>query len=170
MWLSIRTQVLSAFCLLATATFAIYYRVSPGLCGIAITSSQGVIQALDFLCTAYSRLVLAMNSLERITEYLALPQEPAGGVVPPATWPCASAEANLPLLEVRDLVVRYAPELPPVLHGVSLKLRAGERLGSALRPSCYSCLPHADLRDRSRGSHGKWQGVSAACRPRRRGN
>ncbi|GAA5998451.1 uncharacterized protein JCM10292_002702 [Rhodotorula paludigena] len=128
-WLSIRTQVLSAFCLLATATFAIYYRVSPGLCGIAITSSQGVIQALDFLCTAYSRLVLAMNSLERITEYLDLPQEPAGGVIPPATWPCASAEANLPLLEVRDLVVRYAPELPPVLHGVSFELRAGERLG-----------------------------------------
>ncbi|GJN90292.1 hypothetical protein Rhopal_003300-T1 [Rhodotorula paludigena] len=128
-WLSIRTQVLSAFCLLATATFAIYYRVSPGLCGIAITSSQGVIQALDFLCTAYSRLVLAMNSLERITEYLDLPQEPTGGVIPPATWPGASAEANLPLLEVRDLVVRYAPELPPVLHGVSFELRAGERLG-----------------------------------------
>ncbi|GAA6050693.1 hypothetical protein JCM3770_000895 [Rhodotorula araucariae] len=126
-WLSIRTQFLSAFCLLATATFATYYRISPGLAGISITASQTVLLALDTLCSAYGRLVLSMNSLERIAEYLRVPQEPQGGVVPPASWPSAGGDG--PLLEVKDLVMRYAPELPPVLHGVSFAVKAGERVG-----------------------------------------
>ncbi|GAA6016243.1 hypothetical protein JCM10207_000442 [Rhodosporidiobolus poonsookiae] len=126
-WLSIRTQLLSAFCLLATATFATYARISPGLAGIAITSSQSVITALDFLCSAYGRLVLSMNSLERITEYLEVPQEPEGGEEPPASWP--SPVGSEPLVEVKNLVVRYAPELPPVLHGVSFSVKPGEKIG-----------------------------------------
>ncbi|BGP41473.1 hypothetical protein JCM10449v2_005460 [Rhodotorula kratochvilovae] len=129
-WLSIRTQFLSAFCLLATATFATYYRISPGLAGIAITSSQAVLQALDTLCSAYGRLVLSMNSLERIAEYLRVPQEPQGGVVPPASWPSKGRDG--PMLEVKDLVIRYAPELPPVLHRVSFAVKAGERIGASL--------------------------------------
>ncbi|GAA5888564.1 hypothetical protein JCM6882_008999 [Rhodosporidiobolus microsporus] len=126
-WLSIRTQFLSAFCLLATATFATYTRISPGLAGIAITSSQSVIMALDFLCGAYGRLVLSMNSLERITEYLQTPQEPKEGEIPPANWP--SSTKGRALIEVQDLVMRYSPNLPPVLHDVSFKVNAGERIG-----------------------------------------
>ncbi|BGP17739.1 hypothetical protein JCM10213v2_005781 [Rhodosporidiobolus nylandii] len=126
-WLSIRTQFLSAFCLLATATFATYTRLSPGSAGIAIASSQSVIMALDWLCGAYGRLVLSMNSLERIAEYLEVPQEPDGGEEPPATWPAArEGEA---LVEVKDLVMRYSSELPPVLYGISFEVNAGERIG-----------------------------------------
>ncbi|BGP56557.1 hypothetical protein JCM8202v2_004182 [Rhodotorula sphaerocarpa] len=126
-WLSIRTQLLSASCLLSTAVFATYFRLSPGLAGIAITSSQTLIQALDVLCNSYGRLVLSMNCLERITEYLEVPQEPAGGQIPPATWPSLAGPA--PMLEVRDLVTSYDPALPPVLHGVSFSAVAGERIG-----------------------------------------
>lgn len=107
-WLSLRTQLLSAFCLLATATFSTYYRISPGLAGIALTSTQMVLSALDALCSAYGRLVLSMNSLERISEYLCVPQEPEGGLVPPASWPSAGGGGG-PLLEVRDLVMRCVP-------------------------------------------------------------
>ena len=62
MWLSIRTQLLSACCLLATASFAVYSGVSPGLAGIAITSSQSIIQSLDYLCSAYGRVSLSLLS------------------------------------------------------------------------------------------------------------
>ncbi|GAA5987197.1 hypothetical protein JCM11641_006056 [Rhodosporidiobolus odoratus] len=126
-WLSIRTQLLSAFCLLATATFATYTRVSPGIAGIAITSSQSVIMALDYLANAYGRLVLSFNSLERITEYLEVPQEPLDGKRPPADWP--SLKEGNTLIEVRDLVMKYDAELPPVLHGISFEVKAGERIG-----------------------------------------
>jgi ABC-type multidrug transport system fused ATPase/permease subunit len=103
-WLSIRVQLLSAFCLLVTATFATYTHISPGLAGIAITSSQTVLVAVDQVSQAYGRLVLSMNSLERMTEYLRLRQEPEGRE-PPAIWP--SAKEGEVLVEVRDLVMRF---------------------------------------------------------------
>lgn len=151
-WLSIRVQLLSAFCLLVTATFATYTNISPGFAGIAITSSQSVLLAVDNVSQAYGRLVLSLNSLERITEYLELPQEPEG-TVPPANWP--SATEGETLIKVKGLVIRYvflplfpltatltsryvlvpvnrySPELPPVLHGVSFEIKAGERIGGA---------------------------------------
>ena len=46
---------------------------------------------------------------------------------PPAYWP--SSSDNNALISVENIVVKYAPELPPVLHGVSFALKAGERVG-----------------------------------------
>ncbi len=63
-------------------------------------------------------------------EYLDLPQEPPAIIEsnrPPAYW--SSSTTNDNLLTVENLVVRYALELPAVLHGVSFSLRAGERVG-----------------------------------------
>ncbi|KAK4700588.1 hypothetical protein P7C70_g5658, partial [Phenoliferia sp. Uapishka_3] len=151
-WLSIRTQLLSSCCLLATASFAIYAGVSPGLAGIAITSSQSIIQSLDWLCSAYGKLVLGLNSLERITEYLDLPQEPSEGRLPPANWPSASASA---LITVEDLEIKYSPELPAVLKGISFSIKPGERVAVAGRTgSGKSTLAMSLLRfvDPSKGS------------------
>ena len=33
------------------------------------------------------------------------------------------------MVSVENLVVKYAPELPPVLHDISFKLKAKERVG-----------------------------------------
>jgi ABC-type transport system involved in cytochrome bd biosynthesis fused ATPase/permease subunit len=63
-------------------------------------------------------------------EYLSLPQEPAAIIEsnrPPAYWP--SSTSNNSLISVEDLVIKYAPELPAVLHGVSFELKAKERIG-----------------------------------------
>jgi ABC-type multidrug transport system fused ATPase/permease subunit len=68
--------------------------------------------------------------MERVVEYLELPQEPAAIVEsyrPPAYWP--SSSSSNPMLEVKDLVVRYASDLPAVLQDVSFKLMARERVG-----------------------------------------
>lgn len=48
------------------------------------------------------QLVMGLNSLERITEYLELPQERSDGVVPPANWPSSAASA---LIVVDNLTV-----------------------------------------------------------------
>jgi ABC-type multidrug transport system fused ATPase/permease subunit len=75
-------------------------------------------------------LMATSSSVERVVEYLDLPQEPPAVIEnsrPPAYWP--SANTNNALIKVEDLVVRYAPELPPVLHGISFELRAKERVG-----------------------------------------
>ena len=45
----------------------------------------------------------------------------------PAYWP--SSATNDSLLTVENLVIKYAPDLPAVLHDVSFTLKAGERVG-----------------------------------------
>jgi ABC-type multidrug transport system fused ATPase/permease subunit len=75
-------------------------------------------------------LELDLNSVERIVEYLGLPQEPAAvneSNRPPAYWPSSSNEKDM--LVVENLIVKYSPELPAVLHGVSFTLRGKERVG-----------------------------------------
>ncbi|GAA5895594.1 uncharacterized protein JCM6883_001558 [Sporobolomyces salmoneus] len=127
-WLDIRTQFLAAVSLFSTAIFAIYPdSVTPGLAGVAIVSSQTVINSLSYLCTSYGRVVLDMNALERITEFLEVAQEPVGGLAPPALWPSSSCQDAL--IRVEKLFVSYNPELPPILKGVSFDVKPGERIG-----------------------------------------
>ena len=45
----------------------------------------------------------------------------------PAYWP--SNTENESLLVAENLVIKYAPDLPTVLHDVSFTLKAGERVG-----------------------------------------
>jgi ABC-type transport system involved in cytochrome bd biosynthesis fused ATPase/permease subunit len=58
-----------------------------------------------------------------------LPQEPPAIIEdnrPPVGWP-ASNSSNLVVVD--GLVVKYAPELPAVLHDISFALKGGERVG-----------------------------------------
>ena len=74
--------------------------------------------------------VFSTSSVERVVEYLDLPQEPPAIVEssrPPAYWP--SSTSSNPLISVEDLVIKYAPELPAVLKNVSFQLNARERVG-----------------------------------------
>lgn len=61
---------------------------------------------------------------------LDLPQEPPAIIESnrvPAYWP--SSTNNESLMVVENLTVKYAPELPAVLHDVSFRLKSGERVG-----------------------------------------
>lgn len=75
-------------------------------------------------------------------EYLDLPQEPPAIIEsnrPPAYWPSSSGRNDL--LRVEDLVIKYAPELPPVLHDVSFALKAKERVGLLGRTGAsFDCM------------------------------
>ena len=65
-------------------------------------------------------------------EYLDLPQEPALVIEdhrPPAYWPSSTGPSSDELIRVEDLHIKYAPDLPDVLRGISFKLRARERIG-----------------------------------------
>lgn len=77
-----------------------------------------------------------MNATERIVEYSKIPIEDQFGVgarlesdenvdIPtvPAAWPTEGR------LEVEGLVVRYAPDLPPVLKGLSFTVAKNQRIG-----------------------------------------
>ncbi|KAJ7147063.1 hypothetical protein C8R43DRAFT_1011698 [Mycena crocata] len=130
-WLLLNFDFLGSISVFTTACFAIaFLNDDAGLAGLAITSalnfSQGVYLTLRF----WTALELDLNCVERIVEYLDLPQEPPAIIEsyrPPAYWPSSSRIEGL--VEMEDVIIKYAPDLPPVLHGISFSLKSGERIG-----------------------------------------
>jgi ABC-type multidrug transport system fused ATPase/permease subunit len=64
-----------------------------------------------------------MNAVERIVEFSRIPTENLGGADVPAAWPTEGR------IEVRDLVVRYAADMPPILKGISFNINPNQRIG-----------------------------------------
>lgn len=90
-----------------------------------VAMSSPLVHRTNFL------LFFTLSAVERVVEYTQdLPQEPPPTIEssrPPAYWP--SSSENETLIVVEDLVIKYAPELPAVLNGVSFSLKGRERVG-----------------------------------------
>jgi len=128
-WLLLNFDALGALSVLVTTLFALSGLVSAGIAGLCITSAMAFTNSIYWACRFWTGLELDLNSVERVVEYLELPREPPVIIEssrPPAYWPSAESDN---LIVVEDLIIRYAPELPPVLHDVSFTLRGRERVG-----------------------------------------
>ncbi|CDZ98657.1 multidrug resistance-associated abc transporter [Phaffia rhodozyma] len=128
-WLLVRFDCLGGLSVFVTSLLALGRGVSGGWGGMAILSSQGFVQAVYWLCRFWSQLEMDLNSVERVEEYLHLPQESPAVIEsnrPPAYWPSHSSET---LIHVEDLVISYAPELPSVIHGISFDIKPREKVG-----------------------------------------
>ena len=69
---------------------------------------------------------MSMNAVERVEEYSSIEQEPPAiieGHRPPEQWPSEGFVA------VKDIRMRYAPDLPDVLKGISFNIKAQEKIG-----------------------------------------
>ncbi|KAJ7811463.1 hypothetical protein B0H14DRAFT_3880074 [Mycena olivaceomarginata] len=123
--------VRGALAVFITALFSITFLDNDaGLAGLAITSALTFTNAVYWACRNWTGLEVDLNSVERVVEYLKLPQEPPAVIEsnrPPAYWPSSARNENL--LSVENLVVKYSPELPPVLQGISFTLKAGGQVG-----------------------------------------
>lgn len=115
----------------SATVFALWQGVTDGSAAIVIVQAGIFADASRQLVKVAAQLELDFNSVERVVEYLDVPQE-APPVIeenrPPAYWPSSSGE-----LAVEDLVVRYAPTLPAVLHGLSFVVKPSEKIG-VVRP------------------------------------
>ncbi|KAJ7222262.1 hypothetical protein GGX14DRAFT_694507 [Mycena pura] len=114
-----------------TSMFSIHFLVDDaGLAGLAITSALNFTTSVYWACRFWTGLELDLNSVERIVEYLDLPQEPPAineYYRPPAYWPSSSKSDSLIVAE--NVSVKYAPDLPTVIQDISFSLKAGERVG-----------------------------------------
>ncbi|KAK2594786.1 hypothetical protein QQS21_007473 [Conoideocrella luteorostrata] len=97
--------------------------VDAALAGFALSFALDFSGNMVMAIRSYASLELDMNAAERVIEYTEVETEDLGGEIPPAAWPATGK------MEIRDLVVGYADDLPPVLKGVSFDVKNNERIG-----------------------------------------
>ncbi|KAF4573251.1 hypothetical protein EYR36_007762 [Pleurotus pulmonarius] len=129
-WLRWRYDCLGSIVVFATTLFALWRSVSDGSAAIVIVQAGIFAEASRQLVRVAAQVELDFNSVERIVEYLEVPQE-APAIIeksrPPAYWP--SSEGGI---VIEDLVVKYAKFLPDVLRNISFSINPREKIGISL--------------------------------------
>ena len=97
--------------------------MSASLTGFVLSFTLTFAESVLYSVQQYATVELEMNATERVIEYCELKTEDYGGKKPPAAWPTEGR------LEVDNLVVAYAADLPPVLKGLTFSIRGNERVG-----------------------------------------
>ncbi|KAK2865083.1 hypothetical protein FQN49_003931, partial [Arthroderma sp. PD_2] len=123
-WLGFRMSVIGAIFAAATAALIVSLKgIDASLAGFALSFAIQYTAAVTWTLRKYANVELEMNAAERVFEYSNLEIETQEGLDAPAAWPTEGR------LEVSDLVVGYAPELPPVLKGLSFTVEKNQRVG-----------------------------------------
>jgi ABC-type multidrug transport system fused ATPase/permease subunit len=116
-WLGIRLDFLGALLTFAVALLAVGTRftISPAQTGVTLSYILTMQQAFGWLVRQSAEVENDMNSVERVVHYANEIEQEAPYEIPEtkpsAPWPSAGQ------VELRDLVLKYRPELPPVLRG-----------------------------------------------------
>ncbi|XP_039167225.1 ABC transporter C family member 12 isoform X1 [Eucalyptus grandis] len=132
-WLTIRLETLGGIMIWLTATFAVMQTEKAenraafaSTMGLLLSYTLNITSLLSGVLRQASRAENSLNAVERVGVYIELPSE-APAIVesnrPPPGWP------SLGSIKFEDVVLRYRPELPPVLHGLSFSVAPREKLG-----------------------------------------
>lgn len=129
-WLGVRIDLVGAL-LGLTTTLAVVYTsqstfVDAGFAGLSIAYSLNFSDSLIWLVRMHAMMEMEMNAVERVDEYLQIEEE-APAIIssnrPPASWPDKGA------IQVENLTLRYSPDGPSILSGVSFIGKPGEKIG-----------------------------------------
>jgi len=128
-WLAVRLETLGAFVTLSACLFISTLNeslgLSPGLSGLLIIWASSMTVTLGFLINAFSEAEAAITSIERMHAMELLPQEKSMITSEEnkvdASWPRKG------VLEFDNVKMRYRPELPLALDGLSFTLQHGQR-------------------------------------------
>ncbi|POY72105.1 hypothetical protein BMF94_4837 [Rhodotorula taiwanensis] len=124
-WLSFRVDFFGGAVALLATIFIIYSpAIDAARAGFILSFALSLQEKLLWVVRLSADLEVEANSVERVHEYLTVDQESQGGVSPPAIWPRRGGS-----ISVNKLTASYAPELDPVLKGVSFEVRGGEKVG-----------------------------------------
>ncbi|KAM0335380.1 hypothetical protein ACHAQA_000425 [Verticillium albo-atrum] len=123
-WMGWRMSIVGAmFSVVVAIMILADSQMDAALAGFTLSFALDFSESVLWAIRNYASIELDMNAAERVVEYSELPTENQGGEEPPAMWPTEGR------LEVNDLVVSYADDLPPVLKGLTFSVNKNERIG-----------------------------------------
>lgn len=123
-WMAFRLNMVGALFATITAALIVSIKtIDASLAGFALSFALQYTTALVWALRQYANVELDMNAVERVVEYSNITTETQLGSSAPAAWPTEGR------LEVADLVVGYADDLPPVLKGLSFSVQKNQRVG-----------------------------------------
>ncbi|WJX71041.1 Multidrug resistance-associated protein 7, variant 2 [Trifolium repens] len=128
-WLILRLETISAGLLASAALCMVILppgTFTSGFIGMALsyglTLNSSLVYSIQSQCTIASQII----SVERLNQYMHIESEAeeiVEGNRPPTNWPVAGK------VEIKDLKIRYRPEGPLVLHGITCIFEAGHKIG-----------------------------------------
>ncbi|XP_059439550.1 ABC transporter C family member 2-like [Corylus avellana] len=132
-WLGIRLETLGGLMIWFTATFAVMQngraenqQAFASTMGLLLSYALNITNLLTAVLRLASLAENSLNAVERVGTYIDLPSE-APLVIesnrPPPGWPSSGS------IKFDDVVLRYRPELPPVLHGLSFTISPTDKVG-----------------------------------------
>ncbi|KJA26268.1 hypothetical protein HYPSUDRAFT_36540 [Hypholoma sublateritium FD-334 SS-4] len=130
-WLAVRLDFCGAMLVFFVAIFAVcgVSGISAAQVGLILTYTTSLTQACSMLTRQSAEVENYLNSVERVAQYSQaelLEQEAPHEILetrPPAEWPISGN------IEFKDLTLRYRAGLPNVLHGITMSIRGGEKIG-----------------------------------------
>ncbi|KAF8011616.1 hypothetical protein BT93_J2026 [Corymbia citriodora subsp. variegata] len=128
-WLVLRLEALQNLTLLTASLLLILLpkgNVPPGLVGLSLSYAFTLTGTHVFVTQWYCHLSNYIISVERIKQFMHIPSEPAAVVKnhrPPSSWPSKGR------IELQELKLRYRPNAPLVLKGITCTFKEGSRVG-----------------------------------------
>ena len=126
-WVSARFSISSATINFAACAFTLWNigKIDVALAGFGFSFVLMFTDSMFWGIRQYTNLEMSFNAIERIVEFMEMDQEAPAitGIRPPPQWPIQGA------IEVKDLEIRYAADLDPVIKDLSFSVKPREKIG-----------------------------------------
>lgn len=125
-WVSTRIDVASSGLVMLTLGLCLWLNLGPKLSGLLMLYSLNTAYLLEWCIKQFAEVESNLNAFDRIAalDSALEPEENADQkhVELPESWPSRGK------VVIDDLVVRYRPDLPPTLKGLSLAFEPGQKI------------------------------------------
>ncbi|KAI4329166.1 hypothetical protein L6164_021459 [Bauhinia variegata] len=128
-WLLLRIEMLQNLVLFTAAFLFVLLPkgyIAPGLVGLSLSYALSIAKTKVYCVQWCCNLENYIISVERIKQFMLIPEEPPKIVEdkrPPSSWPSGGR------IELQNLKVRYRPNAPLVLDGITCTFKEGARVG-----------------------------------------
>ncbi|CAG8625397.1 12375_t:CDS:10 [Gigaspora margarita] len=135
-WLLVRLNTITNVLVFFASLFAIIFRfnVAPSITGLVLSYALQICATLNWCIEQAVEVEANMNSVERLVHYSDNLEVEAENIIPenrpPPGWP-ARGEVH-----IKNLEIKYGPDSPLVLKGISVDIMAAEKIGIVGRTGC----------------------------------